>query len=474
MKKKNDSEDQVLVALSSDVFKQWQASGRYLVEYIQEGYWPNFPGYGELDITRDSLREGAENFRALNKKPFLDYDHGITNPTMSSRPGIAAGWMADLYIGDDEGEKVAAADVEEHSGRLSLWAVYEVVKQANDELKEGLWALFSPTFSPRGVDKKTGKAVGFVAHGGALTNIPWFDGMTEPRLLAASARVAGAVAASMHGSAWVVSVRIPDSGATLSAKLEELDRLGYAVDSVWRSAGESPAYAASGRGQDKAGGGTGRTDAGANVEANQKGERKMKTYTSADLAKILNLGEVGESVVEEKISSLAASAPKDGEMLVATAAFEKLKQDAARGNSAFDRLHANERDTALKSAIEDFKIPKVKEKEWIEAYDRDPVGTKTLLDTLQPNPAFKGGEQGSAGGGDGHGGEIRDGARSTRDSALNATMRKVDEKADKIVEASGGKTDIVTARRRVFDENPTLYASYRSTQRVRSGDADEE
>lgn len=59
--------------------------------------------------------------------------------------------------------------------------------------------------------------------------------------------------------------------------------------------------------------------------------------------------------------------------------YQRLMAGATAGATALARFETTDRDTAIKAAITAGKIPKSREAHWVEAWARDPEGTKTLL-----------------------------------------------------------------------------------------------
>jgi hypothetical protein len=59
--------------------------------------------------------------------------------------------------------------------------------------------------------------------------------------------------------------------------------------------------------------------------------------------------------------------------------YQRLMAGATAGQTALARFENTDRDTAISAAIKAGKIPKSRQEHWVEAWKRDPEGTKTLL-----------------------------------------------------------------------------------------------
>ncbi|GJG88717.1 peptidase [Gemmatimonadetes bacterium T265] len=141
------------------------------------GTWQH-PSYGTLAITPGDLAELKANFDAgVRAFVYADYDHGIASPKGDGN-AIAAG-------------EVKAVDLR-GNGR-ELWALYEPTQRAADKIAAGEYRFTSADFETGYVDRRTGKPVGKVLRGFALTNRPFVEGMAPltlseiPALLDAAA-----------------------------------------------------------------------------------------------------------------------------------------------------------------------------------------------------------------------------------------------------------------------------------------------
>lgn len=232
------------MGMPSDVFGDWNAAGKYELEYIRTGWWEDFNGQGEIYVTNEDIADGIEAFRtwkekdgwATNKRrPFLDWNHGITRPKMSARPNEAAGWMAEAWIVDLDGNKVEPEVARTSEAVLSIRVIYEVNADGNSDLEKKLFGLFSPTFIPSGTDDD-GKDWKFQIVGGALTNVPFFEGLDPPMPLAASRRasVRFALEAIKARADSFLTIRVPVGTDGLDAKIAELEKLGFEVESFYQ------------------------------------------------------------------------------------------------------------------------------------------------------------------------------------------------------------------------------------------------
>jgi phage I-like protein len=92
---------------------------------------------------------------------YADYDHGIANPKGDGN-AIAAGEVTSLEL---------------RNGDAELWALYEPTAPARQKIEAKEYRFTSADFDPNYVDKRSGKRVGKVLRGFALTNRPFLEGM---------------------------------------------------------------------------------------------------------------------------------------------------------------------------------------------------------------------------------------------------------------------------------------------------------
>lgn len=119
------------------------------------------------------------------------------------------------------------------------------------------------------------------------------------------------------------------------------------------------------------------------------------TDDSADEGTILAaldeaLAEQTEPPVQNKVE---ASAPSDlkkladsvGAVVVDRGVWEESQRRIQEGVDAARELRNQKRDVLLDSAVQDGRIPPASRQTWVEAYDRDPKGTATVIDSLRKN-----------------------------------------------------------------------------------------
>ena len=217
----------------SSVFPDWDASGVYRVQVMRTGLWREHPEYGDILITKDDLVDAVKNFRNCSRKPFLDDDHGITHPQWSARPGESFGWMRDMWVEDLDGNHIEPAQVSESTQKvLALMAEYEVNEEANGWLQKKAKALYSPTFHAAYYNKETGELQGMTVLGGAMTNVPYFDGMEGFLQVAITptGKDAAKRFAEMYPKASVVVTK--PEGMSTSDAVAALEKFGLEVTSV--------------------------------------------------------------------------------------------------------------------------------------------------------------------------------------------------------------------------------------------------
>ncbi|MCK2219703.1 ATP-dependent Clp protease proteolytic subunit [Actinomadura sp. ATCC 31491] len=81
---------------------------------------------------------------------------------------------------------------------------------------------------------------------------------------------------------------------------------------------------------------------------------------------------------------IAARIP-EGMTLIDSAALDELRNSAAEGVAARAQQRAEERDRVLNEALRDGKFPPARREHYAKAWDRDPDGTRALLDLLPKN-----------------------------------------------------------------------------------------
>lgn len=494
------SEVRLVTCFVSDVFADWDPAGIYEVQYCRTGLWKDHPEYGDIVITKADLVEAIRNFRGASRKPFLDYNHGITDAdTADVMAQKAAGWMADLWIETLDGVRLEPSQAEEHEDRvLILKARYEVNEPANLALKNKEYGLFSPTWYPVYFNKETGKVQGMTVIGGAMTNIPYFDGMQGFIAVAASARtkVPFITLAEMWPKSYITVIRpegmsgaeavrlldgmgldvvwfdwstiqtVSNQAGDLATQIDALESAGFAVS--YFSQGVEP-YGASEKGKGRELGGAGgqesRPDAEVVPGGAPTGSTEEPMARSAEerlrLSKTLKLSEKAtDAEIDEKLASLvtlAEKAPKPGETTITLEEKDRLLKVADSYEATTKKAHEDARKRVITAALKDGRIKKEKEEQWNARFDADPVGCEEILADIPADPRFAAEV--------GHGGLGGPGA-SPASHTTSVTVAEVDRLAQEKVEAAvkaGKKLDIVGARRQVFDEKPELYQAYRMT-----------
>lgn len=493
-----DKSHQLVTCFVSDVFPDWEPSGVYEVQYCRTGLWKDHPEYGDIVITKADLVEAIRNFRGAARKPFLDYNHGITDSdTDDAMKQKAAGWMADLWIETVDGVRLEPSQAEAHEDRvLILKARYEVNEPANLALKNKEYGLFSPTWYPVYFNKETGKVQGMTVIGGAMTNIPYFDGMQGFIAVAASARMKGEILklAEMWPKSYITVIR-PDGMSTAEA-VRALDDMGldvcwiewYTIQTVSNQAGDLAAhidalesagfavsyfsqgvepYGASEKGKGREPGGAGGQGSRPDAELEPGGAPTRSTEEpmarSAEerlrLSKSLELSEKAtDAEIDEKVASLVAlanKAPKPGETTITLEEKDRLLKVADSYEATTKKAHEDAKKRVIAAALKDGRIKKEKEEQWSQRFDRDPVGCEEILADIPPDPKFAAEV--------GHGG-LGGPGQSSASGTGSVTVAEVDRLAQEKVEAAvkaGKKMDLIAARRIVFDEKPALYQAYR-------------
>ncbi|GLC25072.1 phage protease [Roseisolibacter agri] len=147
------------ITLAADASSGWQ-------QILRAGTWQH-PKHGAMAITAADLAELKKNFDArVRGFVYADYDHGIAMPRGDGN-AIAAGEVKALELRADGAE---------------LWALYEPTPKAAEKIRGGEYRFTSADFETAYVDKTSGKRVGKVLRGFALTNRPFIEGMAPLQL----------------------------------------------------------------------------------------------------------------------------------------------------------------------------------------------------------------------------------------------------------------------------------------------------
>ena len=181
--------------LLSDVFEDWDPAGTYSVQVMREGLWQGHPEYGDILITRDDIHDLLRNWLMSSRRLAMDYDHGL-DYGVTPEQRIAAGWHSDVWVTaefDAGAAQIELKDILNHEAPvLYVWAKVEATPRCNEYIQNKEMTLYSPTFNPNYTNKETGEKQGMTLLRGAITNVPWFDGMQEFRV-AASERFAALI-----------------------------------------------------------------------------------------------------------------------------------------------------------------------------------------------------------------------------------------------------------------------------------------
>jgi phage I-like protein len=218
-----------ITCFASSVFPDWDAAAVYQVQIMRSGLWRDHPEYGDIAISNADLATAVRNFRSSSLKPFLDYNHAISDREVKPGDKEAIGWMSDMWIETLDGTRLEPADAEKSKERvLVLKAEYEVNADANEQIKQKKYAFFSPTWYSEYQNSETGELQGLTIIGGAATNIPFFTGMQGfVALVADRSQVKAMQDMLPKASMCVVSpadMEAADAVASLNA-------MGYKVDS---------------------------------------------------------------------------------------------------------------------------------------------------------------------------------------------------------------------------------------------------
>lgn len=158
------------------------------------------PRYGKVKITKEMIKQMEENF----KKGIPHYEPPIN---LSHKDELGAyGKIADLEARED-----------------GLWAKLVLTDEGIEMLKEGKFRYVSAEFAEDYTDKKTGKSVGYVLLGVALTNRPAHPGV-EPIKLKDKIKEAVMVLAEWLGLR---------EGEAMEVELAEVPRWPIDEDSPW-------------------------------------------------------------------------------------------------------------------------------------------------------------------------------------------------------------------------------------------------
>jgi phage I-like protein len=135
------------------------------VQIFPLGHWEYHPDIGgPLDVTVERLQEILANQSKQKTEIPLDYNHQTMTDGVQAP---AAGWVKELEI-----------------RKSGLWARVEWTEEARKQIEAREFRYLSPTWSTNWQDAESGEFAGWKLIAIALTNIPYFDELTE--LIAAS------------------------------------------------------------------------------------------------------------------------------------------------------------------------------------------------------------------------------------------------------------------------------------------------
>ncbi len=127
------------------------------IQVLPVGTWKH-PAYGDIKITEADVEEFIHNFEDNVRKDIpITEGHSVGEQELP-----AVGWFKQLI----------------NKGRDGLWATVEWTKEGLELLKKKAYKYFSPEFYSRYEDPETHKVYKNVLVGGALTNRPYFKGLT--------------------------------------------------------------------------------------------------------------------------------------------------------------------------------------------------------------------------------------------------------------------------------------------------------
>lgn len=216
--------------LTSCVFPDWEPAGVYSVQVLRSGVWPGHPKYGDITVENSDLADAVRNFRGSSRKPFLDYNHGITSGT-TPEDQEAIGWMREMWIETLNGDRLEPDEAEKSAETvLILMAEYEVNEDANERIKTKAYAFFSPTWLRTYVNEETGEVQGVTVLGGAATNIPFLNGMKGFVAIANSQAEARTMADMLPKASLCV---VTEGDAPMSEVVKTLESLGYTINSAY-------------------------------------------------------------------------------------------------------------------------------------------------------------------------------------------------------------------------------------------------
>lgn len=135
--------------------KKFKAGDTVRIQIMRTGKW-NHPMYGEVKVTKKTIRDVVKNFQNRERGVDLAVDEN------HEPDHKALAWFKDLVTENDDND---------------LFADVELTKKGADLLNEGAYKYFSPEIVFHKEDEETGKPQRNLLIGGAFTNRPFFKNM---------------------------------------------------------------------------------------------------------------------------------------------------------------------------------------------------------------------------------------------------------------------------------------------------------
>jgi hypothetical protein len=129
------------------------------IQILKPGKWDH-PSYGEVEITNNVQKEFADNFKRDLRAHSSTVGLPIDEEHRSSEGAV--GWIKKLINRDQEG----------------LFAIVEWNTKGRQLIKDAIYRFFSPEFYFQYEDPETRRVYNNVLAGGALTNRPYFKGLS--------------------------------------------------------------------------------------------------------------------------------------------------------------------------------------------------------------------------------------------------------------------------------------------------------
>lgn len=288
------------------------------IQILRVGEWSHMY-YGDFEITNDDLVLFKENFDKKVRRIdlALDAEH-------YSEKGAAA-WFKELVI--------------EGGG---LYAMVEWTEWGREIIDKKLFKYISPEFDFEYKDEETGQKYSNVLFGAALTNRPFIKDM-EPVLFSENV--------DHKQFAMFDNKKKTKTGGKKTMELKDvLKALGLSETATLE-------------------------DVKAKVAEMQKGTEQF--------SEIIKSLELDESATHEDVTKKFSEVKKvgEGKVMLSEDEVKKMKADSEAGQKALEKLKLNERNAAVKDAIDSGKILP-KQKEWADKYAlNDMEGFKAFVES---------------------------------------------------------------------------------------------